>query len=542
MSILIWQRLHVAVSVEVFWTLLRSEDALWKKLNIVLGCLKQNLIYKAIMIQFVSHRNCFALKVLLGAFWMIVTFALLNLPLFSQEQIDYRGIWQTETPDNQKLILIVKRNQLASWFWADKADCTVYQGSWNSDADGITLKWEDGSTHRITRSLLEYRIVHYDASKNVLYEAAATRLPDEILGQWAKAPSSKEDQVSDRDKAESFFGTWKTGSEKTPCYLVVEPDRSAATSWTRESTKGGGLRGSWAKQGSELHIAWGTGHYGILKQNEDGFTFKLIAPGSTVEKDTSEEWLATRINEDSLPDEWQQLYASEKASQTQDATLKNRTDALSFYRGSWIVQRSKDTFERIEIGRFGGLKTSADETLHGNWRMSGQNIFMNWDNGMRKILRSVGNGFLIYEYKPGRPIDGVPTRIFPAAPENTNKLARYTAGQKAVATELLESATDAGVITDANDNGLGFALIRWAWPFDENNDETQRSNALLQTDPELPRKVDPLWWPFWSENPSAENVEKSDVERHTDEVVVDAKTLTKTRTIKPSKPDWDWPF
>ena len=29
---------------------------------------------------------------------------------------------------------------------------------------------------------------------------------------------------------------------------------------------------------------------------------------------------------------------------------------------------------------------------------------------MRKILSPIGRGFVIYEYRPGRPLDGVPTR------------------------------------------------------------------------------------------------------------------------------------
>ena len=46
--------------------------------------------------------------------------------------------------------------------------------------------------------------------------------------------------------------------------------------------------------------------------------------------------------------------------------------------------------------------------------MQGQDLFMRWDDGMRKILSPIGRGFVIYEYRPGRPLDGVPTRTHAA--------------------------------------------------------------------------------------------------------------------------------
>ena len=468
-------------------------------------------------------------------------FVLLKLPLLGQETPDYRGVWQTETPDNGKLVLIIKRNNLASHFWTDNADRTVYQGSWNSDIDSVTLKWEDNSTHRIERNLLDYKITYFDASETILYTASATRLPEEILGQWAKAPTSPEEQMSNRAKSSGFFGAWKISNETNSYYLVVEPDRSAATSWNQEGTKKNGLRGLWTKQGSELHIAWDTGHYGILKQNERNFTFELIAPGNILEKSTSDELTATRISKDLLPDVWQNFRVDKKPNQNGNRTFTNRTEAISFYRGSWIVQRSEGTFERIELGRFGGLKTSADDTLYGNWRISGQDIFMNWDDGIRKILKPVGNGFLIYEYKPGRPIDGVPTRIFSATPENVSKLAKYMEGQKKVAMELLDLAKDTGFIAATKESGWGQELVNWAWPFKDSSEDTQVSNAYLQSDPQSSQRTDPWWWPFWSENPSVETT-AFDSEHYTAEVVTDLEHTRKTKTNKPSQPNWDWPF
>ncbi|MGK0176420.1 MAG: hypothetical protein ACI91V_000281, partial [Lentimonas sp.] len=563
-------RLRVVVSAEASWTLLRLENVRWRKLKTIkfsfapvirptsirkrwfnqdaysqicyiFSCLHKNLNYVTVMVQFVPQKSRLSPRILPKTFWVIMAFVMLQFPLLGQEKIDYRGAWQTETPDNGKLILLVKRNNLASYFWADNSDRTVYQGSWSSDIDGATLKWEDGSTHRLALELLGYKITHSDTSANVLYNTSATRLPEEILGQWAKAPSKPEEQLSDRDKAKGFFGTWQIGAETNPYYLVIEPDRSAATDWIHRDSSNSGLRGSWAKQGSELHIAWDTGHYGILKQNDRSFTFQRIAPGSVIEKDTSDELTATRVSKDLLPDDWQALYDDEKTTHPGGVPFTNRKDAISFYRGSWIVQRSEDIFERIEIGRFGGLKTSTDDTLYGSWRMSGQDISMNWEDGMRKILRPVGNGFIIYDYKPGRPIDGVPTRIFSATPENANQLAKHMEGHKKVAMKLLSRATDAGVTSSVKDAGWGQPFLRWAWPFGDDSEDTPFSGALLKADVETSKRIDPWWWPFWSETPPLETAPETNTERSTVEIVTNSETVRETETAKPSPPDWNWP-
>ena len=465
---------------------------------------------------------------------ILLLFAVFVLPkaaLFSQEAADYRGVWQTKTPDAGEWILIIKRNNFASYFSADNADRTVYQGTWSSNADCVFLTWKDGSAHEIKRSSTGYVITHFDAANKSLYTHAVRKLPDDILGQWAKAPSTQEDSLSDRDKAKGFFGTWKLENAADTYYLVIEPDRSAASNWTNNDRNHNGLQGSWAKQGSELHIAWDTGHYGILKQNERNFTFKLIEPGALIEKDAADEWTANRTSENSLPEALQTLYTGRDTPRIGGTAFADRKKAASFYRGSWIIQRTDNSFEQFEIGRFGGLKTSADATLYGNWRMSGRAIFMNWDDSMRTILRPVGSGFILYEYKPGRPTDGVPTRVFPATPQNTKKLAAYADGRWSTAQQLLELARKA---------------------------EVAQTELPLEADLDSPNKGDPWWWPLWSENPSAEKTEPAVTERNTVKIATRsepgnaeqeptatkdiAQSEIKETTTHPPKPNWDWPF
>ena len=168
---------------------------------------------------------------------------MLGLSLSAQERDElHRGTWQIDTPEDGALILIVKRNGLASYFWGDNADRTVYQGSWDNNDSATTLTWEDGSTHRITRDSLGNAIAFQDAAGVEQYTTQAQQVPKEVLGQWAKAPAKPDEQVSDRDKAKGFFGTWEIKTDAGPYYIVVEPNRSAASSWSPGNASSTGRR------------------------------------------------------------------------------------------------------------------------------------------------------------------------------------------------------------------------------------------------------------------------------------------------------------
>ncbi len=457
---------------------------------------------------------------------LICSFALSSLLALtvnaqSNEEL-FRGTWQIDTPDDGALIMIVKSQGRASYFWGDNTDRTVYQGTWTSDDSAATLTWADGSQHRIERDSLGFSITNIAPSGNERYSAQAQQVPSEILGQWAKPPTKEDAVASDRDKAKGFFGIWKIDTDDSSAeYIFVESDRSAA------STEGGGdgIRGSWAKQGSELHIAWDSGDYSIIRENKREFAYKRIAPGQIIEDDETEMRPAARTIDDTVPSAWLANYRQEREVYTGGIAFSSRKNARAFYRGEWIVKLGDQSFERIGISRFGGLSSSADRGLEGDWRMQGQDIFMRWDNGMRKILSPIGRGFVLYEYKPGRPLDGVPTRIHAAAPADSGKLAEHLKGRDDVAQQMVSLAEAAGIDpSQQQEAGWGRTFARWAWPFGE--DEAASSEALLQEEYESARETDPWWWPFWSEKsaPQLEEVE-AEVETEADaEETVEAET------------------
>lgn len=462
---------------------------------------------------------------------------LVTTPAFAQSGEElFRGTWQIETPERGTLIVILHNQGRAAYFWGDDADTTVYQGTWTSSAEVATLSWPDGSQHRIESDQLGFGATFVSANGAERYTSPAQQVPREVLGQWAKPPTRDSELSSNQDQAEGFFGIWRVGAEDSdePHFVFVESDRSAA------STRGGagGLRGSWAKQGSELHIAWDSGHYAILRETRRGFAYKRIAPGAVIEDDTTEPEPAIRTNPDNVPATWLSSYETERGSFTGGIAFANRNNARNFYRGDWVIRLDEDQFERVEIKRFGGLATSLDRSLSGEWRMQGQDIFMRWDDGMRKILSPIGRGFVLYEYRPGRPLDGVPTRTRAAAPADTSKLADYAEEREDVTEQMRRLADAAGLDPRQQANsGWGRTFARWVWPFSEDGAATT-SEAILEEEFEPTLESDPWWWPFWSEKTNAS--QKSDTGAKTKTLPeTESKTSPKKRS---SARDWVWPF
>ncbi|MGJ8637844.1 MAG: hypothetical protein ACSHYA_00500 [Opitutaceae bacterium] len=477
-------------------------------------------------------------------------FALLTLiasvsSLLSQSGDElFRGTWYIETPDDEALILIVKRNGLASYFWGDNTDRTVYQGNWTGTDETATLKWSDGTKHEIKRDALGFGISHIQANGQLSYTVPAQQVPPEILGQWAKPPSKNAQITSAQDKAKGFFGIWQIGEASANHFLHIESDRSAASSQNTEL----GLRGSWAKQGSELHIAWDNGAYSILRENERSHDYKTVESGTFIEEDTTDFTKAERTIEGKVPATWLSNYKEERATSTGGIAFTSRKNARTFYRGTWLVRINEDAYERVELGRFGGLTTSSNHKVEGSWRMDRQDIFMRLDNGQRRILSPVGNGFIIYEYKPGRPLDGVPTRILTATPADASKFEQHLKGRKDVSRQMLALAEAAGISPSEQNAGWGRTFARWAWPFGETSPNTS-ANELLKEAYEEKSEANPWWWPFWNEssldesNKPASTLAEAPIPAETESLKVTKAVEAPEKSDKTEeKKNWAWPF
>lgn len=453
-----------------------------------------------------------------------------------------RGAWEIETPDKGTLILVLKGQGLASYFWGDNADRNVYQGKWTVEGESAVASWPDGSALVLEKTASGFSATLTRGSDGSKYEAATKQLPQNVLGQWAKPPQRDRPDRGEQEEAEGYFGTWMIGEDASK-FIFVQPDRSAA------STKGNtsrGQRGQWARQGSELHIIWDSGEYSILSETDRGYTYKIVESGAIIEEDETDTASAIRTNDSQVPADWMAAYQAERELASGGIAFTSRKQARAFYRGDWVIRRGDTVFERIEIKRFGGLSTSAERSLDGQWRQSGQDIFMRWDNGMRKILSPVGEGFVLYEFRPGRPLDGVPTRVLAGAPANTAKFEKYLAGRTNVAEQVREMAMAAGIPESERSGGWGRTFARWAWPFGGES-ESENTDELLAAE-YSPESEDPWWWPFWSETrkevtETSEEAEDSAEENESEakEVATDSEPAQEKDTPK-KKSGWQWPF
>ena len=511
------------------------------------------------MITFSKQRCTRFSRSITALFCVLAIFSLLGLRAHAQSNGElFRGTWQIDTPENGALIMMVKSQSQASYFWGDNTDRTVYAGTWASEGETAAITWADGSQHRIEADGLGFAITHTEVGGKERYTTKAQQVPAEILGQWAKPPTKSSKVVSDRDRAKGFLGIWKIGEDDTDAkYIFVESDRSAAT------TAGGedGLRGSWAKQGSELHITWDSGHYSILRPNKREFVYKMVEPGLIIEDDQTVMRPVARIIEDRVPHEWVTNYRVEREIYTGGIAFSSRKNARSFYRGEWIVKLSENRFERIALSRFGGLSSTLESGLEGDWRLQGQDLFMRWDDGIRKILSPIGRGFVIYEYRPGRPLDGVPTRTIAAAPADSAKLAEHLRGREQVVQQIVNLTEAAGIDPAQQETaGWGRTFSRWVWPFSE-DEAAASADAMFEEEFEESSETDPWWWPFWSEKGTAEQVNVTETATDVSEQPVpdkDAEEITigtpvenikgssvSEKTIEKngrSVRDWVWPF
>lgn len=482
-----------------------------------------------------------------GVLLLVGSLVLAMLGLQGQEKEErFQGIWAVKSKTSEPIIILLKPDNEAAYFKATNADRTIYKGVWSESGSTATATWRDGSTHNFRQGAFNL-VASFTSALGIQSETLATQKIDaEILGQWAKKPeraNNEEDSEFDRN---TFFGIWQQAGETpdTSIYLIVSKDRSAAT-LNLESSKDS-LHGSWAKQGSELHLTWENGDYSILRETERGYAYKAISAGLNIEKEARRFKAIARIPAERAPQEWLDACQMHQEQNPAGYVFESRKAARDFYRGDWLIQHEASAFERITIRRYGGLDTSRDANLHGDWLLSGQDVMLRWDDGLRKILSPVGRGFVLFIYQPGRALDGVPTRILPAAPEATEKLETLLLGRRAFAQTLLEKAQKAGINLADENSKAGLARI---WPF-SNSTFKSDSSALLTNDLQNGALAaqsysnDPWWWPLWSDNQTnAATIEAKGVTTlDATEKSAEPADKKKIESLRKSNNNWFWPF
>lgn len=449
-----------------------------------------------------------------------------------------QGAWIVASETSDPLVILLKPKGEASYFNLKNSDLEVYQGQWSTQEGILTTQWADGSEHRFRRGAFDVVVTYQNPSGQTSDNLTAKAIPEGVLGQWAKPPSRNLAESIETEN--NFFGLWQLQNEDGgDTFVIVSKDRSAATNVGGSDASG--LHGSWIKQGAELHLVWENGDYSILREAERSHNYTRIPAGTILEDATSEFRPIARTAPENAPTKWLKAYRTQQEKTLSGFIFSSRKNARDFYRGNWLMQHPENVYERIIIRKYGGLETSRDSNLQGDWLLSGQNIMLRWDDGMRKILSPAGRGFVYYSYAPGQPLDGVPTLIRPATPEDPKKMSILLTGRQGFAESLLAKAHAAGIQPEKQ-RSLGPG--DWIWPFSRQKSTTIEALLTEEKTSEPKFSNDPWWWPLWSEQTS-----ENEPPTEKDDLALDPKQesteLKNTNTIEPLRTNnntWHWPF
>lgn len=374
------------------------------------------------------HRPLIVFLLLLGAAATAPLEAQLRLPRQEPRPEErFLGHWTIQTEGGQKIYINVKRNNRASFFYGLIRDNTVYQGRWSVFGDALFLEWEKGHTDVMRPfDAQNFRFAQfksgYTGSETPDDEGIARQIPRNEVGMWAIPPGELESRSAAQEEVEGFFGIWEIRDPTGfTYYVMVNDDRTAASSYPRSRKGRTGLRGEWRRQGAELHIMWDTGHYQIIRERPQDYVSELRPPTTNLDEEIVPIQVQ-RVNEVSAT-AWLDIYESEEIF-IRANPFRTRGDVNSFFRGKWVLLDEGEPVQEIDVGRFGGLGIRGSR-LGGTWRASTDAIYLYWEDGHRAILSPRYLNFTYQIFTPGQPFDGTPTRIYEAVPGDPAKLAQF---------------------------------------------------------------------------------------------------------------------
>jgi len=340
---------------------------------------------------------------------------------------NYQGHWKVQTDGGKEIYVHIKPNNIASHFYGLINDHNIYHGKWEIYGDALFIEWDEGYTY-LMRPLdaqnFRFAIFNdgYTGSEIPDDEGLARKIPEGEVGKWAIPPDELDSRSSAREEAKGFFGNWEIQDPAGfTYYVLVNDDRTAASSYPRSRKGKEGLRGEWRRQGSELHIIWDTGHFQIIRDRPQDFVSELYPPASNL-SDNVAPIPTFRVNEITATN-WLDLYQSEEIF-IRANPFRSRGDSNSFFRGRWILLDHGEPVQEVDVGRFGGIKIQ-NSNIEGNWRSTTDSIYFYWEDGHRAILSPKHLSFIYMIFSPGQPFDGTPTRIYPAVPGDPSKLEEF---------------------------------------------------------------------------------------------------------------------
>lgn len=404
----------------------------------------------------------------------------------SYGESDYVGSWILTTPEQGGLHLIIKDDGTAGYFWTDTAETQVYSGVWTADNTGIELLWEDDSRHIFSPQSEGTIIEYYSASQKRLYSVEGSKIPKGLLGAWYQAPRNQQ-RTNDPSKLyESLQGNWNVSDNHI---LSIMNNRLAQL-----YTEAGQLKqiGRWTRKEKALEIIWNTGDYARLQLEGSHYSYSNIAAAHPIHQASP---IAQRVKRNYSYEANAQAPVGQPASLSFDS----RKAQVKFFQGTWIFQRSASEYERISIGRFGGVRSDRKYQLHGQWKSGVDGLELTWDDGMRGQLLKIADAFVYLEYAAGRPLDGIPNRILKVAPTQLDRLGNpsQVAYQQAAKIVLAASQYPANPIKPKRP-AKALNKAPWWWPLwtDPAQEETVEPDLIPETKTEHPVNKKSWIWPF----------------------------------------------
>lgn len=446
---------------------------------------------------------------------------------------DYKGVWLTEI-EGEAVYLLIKRNQIAHYFYKDRIDNSVYKGTWELDEGNFLLVSGLDFDHLSFRLESDSETLNEDVTDHLnITTSRLIKVPEEMLGEWARPPDYEEPK--NKYMPSTYFGLWKTVDQATLRMIKVSDNRTAFNiSEQSESTPSPDkLQGEWYKHGKQLHIVWEDGTYSIIdNSNESMVKLSDYASGESISEKTEEYTVITQSQSESDEKYWSENQSPMIERSNISLSQFDYKAMLKFYRGEWMIldQTRPDAIEIMKFSRFGGVDLASDKGTDGNWYPSGRGCLINLDDGIRMRLKHIGSAFLVFVYEATRPLDGYPNKILKAAPLNPEKL------------DLLSTKP--------------YFTMRLLEQINQLNDQSSKSMPLISNwsdrDAINSPPSSPWWWPIWSDNTKnnnkgsfSTNNSSESLTKESDSIASNKETSLKNKTqsidqIKTSK--WKWPF
>ncbi len=183
------------------------------------------------------------------------------------------------------------------------------------------------------------------------------------------------------------IGTWTlTDSENTTFDVIIDPDGSAISNWSKGPTKAQGEQGSWKIERGRLVIDYTDGWRDVVVPTHDGHYAKEgFAPGAARDGAATNIGFSARTSDADA--QWVGVYEIPEGLSS---------GSTSFF---VAIQSSHTAWKSIDTPNVG------------SWWIKRSALRIRWANGWLDELTPSGNGYTVRSWEPGTPLDftGEPT-------------------------------------------------------------------------------------------------------------------------------------